>query len=122
MNAEENDFMALMDEMEDKEYIDANCIFMPNLQEEKYDTDSKTPPAYDNTAISEVPTINTHNNNAIYDMSPHNEQHSETPEPIYDTYLDTPSCSNTSSAYPEMHQNGDSVSQHVENDEDTYHR
>ena len=66
LNAEENDYMALMDEMEDREDIDVNCIFMANLQEAKYDTDSETPPAYDNTAISEVPTINIHNNDAIY--------------------------------------------------------
>ena len=62
----------------------AKCIFMANLQEAKYDTDSETPPTYDNTAISEIPTFNTHKNNAIYDISPHNEQHSETPTSTYD--------------------------------------
>jgi hypothetical protein len=52
LNAEENDFMALMDDMEDREDIDANCIFMANLQEAKYDTDSGTLPVYDTNAPS----------------------------------------------------------------------
>jgi hypothetical protein len=59
LNAEENDFMALMDDMEDREDIDANCICMENLQEAKYDTDSDTPPVYDANAVSEVPLFNT---------------------------------------------------------------
>ena len=35
LNAEENDFMALMNEMQDREDVNANCIFMANLQEAK---------------------------------------------------------------------------------------
>ena len=118
LNAEENDFMALMDEMEDREDIEANCIFMANLQEAKYDTDSESPPVYDANAISEVPLNNSFNNN-IFDMSPHEEQHSETLATNYDTYLDKSSCSNTTLATPDMNHNGGFVSQHAENDEET---
>jgi hypothetical protein len=119
LNAEENDFMALMDDMEDREDIDANCIFMANLQEAKYDTDSDTLPVYDTNAPSEVSNFNTCHNNDIFDMSPHEEQHSEKLAPTYDTYLDTPSSSNTPSATPDVNHNGGFVSQHAENDEET---
>ncbi|PWA89320.1 hypothetical protein CTI12_AA112170 [Artemisia annua] len=119
LNAEENDFMALMDDMEEQEDIDANYIFMANLQEAKYDTDSDTPPVYDTNAISEVPLFNTCNNNAIFDMSPHEEQHSETSAPTYYIYMDTPSSSNIDSATPDMNHSGGPVSQHAENDEET---
>ena len=57
--------------------------------------------------------------NDIFDMSPHEEQHSEKLAPNYDTYLDTPSSSNTPSATPDVNHNGGSVSQHAENDEET---
>ena len=87
---------------------------MANLQEAKYDTDSETPPVYDANAISEV-----HNNNDIFDMSSHEEQHSETPSPTYDTYQDTPSSSNIDSTTPDMNHSGGSVSQHAKNDEET---
>ena len=118
LNAEENDFMDLMDEMEDREDFEANCIFMANLQETKYDTDSETPPVYDANAISEVPLNNSFNNN-IFDMSPHEEQHSETLATNYDTYQDTPNNSNINLMNPDMNHNGGFVSQHAENDEET---
>ena len=38
--------MALVDDMEEPEDIDANCIFMENLQEAKYDTETDTPPVF----------------------------------------------------------------------------
>jgi hypothetical protein len=119
LNAEENDFMALMDDMEDREDIDKNCIFMENLQEAKYDTDSDTLPVYDINAVSKVSHFNTCHNNDIFDMSPHEEQHSEKLAPTYDTYLDTPSSSNTPSATPDVNHNGGFVSQHAENDKET---
>ena len=119
LNAEENDFMALMDDMEDREDIDANCIFMANLQEAKYDTDSDTLPVYDTSAPSEVSNFNTCHNNDIFDMSPHEEQHFEKQATTYDTFLDTTSSSNTPSATPDVNHNGGFVSQHAENDEET---
>ena len=73
LSAEENDFMAIMDASEDQEDIDANCIFMANLQEAKYDTDSEVPPAFDTNAVSEVQPYATCHNNEIFDMSPQNE-------------------------------------------------
>ena len=88
LHAEEIDYMALMDDMEDCEDIDANCIFMANLQEAKYDTDSETPPVYDSNAVSEVPLNNSFNNYDMFVMSPHEERHSETQAYNYDTYQD----------------------------------
>jgi hypothetical protein len=120
LNADENDFMDLMDDMKDREDIDANCIFMANLQEAKYDIDSDTLPVYDTSAPSEVSNFNTWHNNDIFDMSPHEEQHYETPAPIYDTYPDTPSSSNILSATPYVNPNGGFVSQHAENDEEIH--
>lgn len=58
--------MALMDDMEDREDIDANCIFMTNLQEAKYDTDFDTLPAYETNAPSKVSNFNTCHNNDIF--------------------------------------------------------
>jgi hypothetical protein len=92
---------------------------MANLQEAKYDTDSDTLPVYDINAVSEVSHFNTCHNNDIFDMSPHEEQHSEKLTPTYDTYLDTPSSSNTPLATPDVNHNGGFVSQHAENDEET---
>jgi hypothetical protein len=118
LNSEENDFMAIMDDMEDREDIDANCIFMVNLQEAKYDMDSDTLPVYDTNTPSEVSNFNTCHNNDIFDMSPHEEQHSEKLAPTYDTYLDTRSSSNTPSATQDVNHNGGFVTQHAENDEE----
>jgi predicted nucleic acid-binding Zn-ribbon protein len=111
--------MALMDDMEDREDIDANCIFMANHQEAKYDTDSDTFPVYDTNAPSEVSNFNICHNNDIFDVSPHEEHHSENLASTYDTYLDTPSSSNTPSATPDVNYNGGFVSQYAENDEET---
>jgi hypothetical protein len=55
----------------------------------------------------------------IFDMSPHEEQHSKTPAPTYNPYLDTPSSSNIASATPNVNHSGGSISQHAENDEET---
>ena len=85
LSVEENDYMAIMDNSEDQEDIDANCIFMANLQEEKYDTDSEAPPAFNTNVVSEVQPYATCHNNEMFDMSPQNEQHPETPNLIYDT-------------------------------------
>ena len=93
--------MALMDDMEDLEDIDANCIFMANLQEAKYDTDSETPPVYDTNAVFEVTPFTTCHNNEIFDMSTHDELYPATPAPTYDAYMDTPSCSNINLATPD---------------------
>jgi cell division protein FtsB len=119
LNAEENVFNTLMDDMEDREDINANCIFMENLQEAKYDTDSDTLPVYDTNAPSEVSNFNTCHNNDIFDMSPHEEQHSEKLAPTFETYLDTPCSRYTPSATPDVNHNGGFVSQHAENDEET---
>jgi hypothetical protein len=92
---------------------------MANLQEAKYDTDSDTPPVYDINAVFEVSNFNTCHNNDIFDMSPHEEHHSEKLAPNYDKYLDTPSSSNTPSATLDVNHNGGFVSQHAENVEET---
>nr|GEZ18694.1 hypothetical protein [Tanacetum cinerariifolium] len=118
LHAEEYDLMAAAADLDEIEEVNANCIFMANLQQASTSgTQIDSAPVYDTDESTEV-----HENcddNEIFNLFTQEEQYTELLEPIPESYEAQQTDNDVISEDTSVEQGGETVEQHPINVEET---
>nr|GFB55494.1 hypothetical protein [Tanacetum cinerariifolium] len=119
LQAEEYDLMAATADLDEIEKVNANCIFMANLQQASSSgTQTDSAPVYDTDGSAEV-----HENcddNEIFNMFTQEEQYTELLEPIPESHQVPQNNNDVISEDISVEQGGDTVEQYPTNFEETH--
>nr|GEX74570.1 hypothetical protein [Tanacetum cinerariifolium] len=110
LQAEESDFMDDVGDLDEIEEVNANCIFMTNLQHASTSgTQLDKAPIYDTDGSAEVKLNASYYDNEIFNMFTHEEQYTDLLKPILEPQLVSQNDNHVTSVAPSVVQSGGTV-------------
>nr|GEV06328.1 hypothetical protein [Tanacetum cinerariifolium] len=120
LQAEEFDFMAAAGDLDEIEEVNANCIWMANLQQESTsDTQHDKAPVYDTYSSAEVQLNDNCYDNEVFNMFTQEEQYTDLLEPIPEPQLVPHNDNHVTSVAPSMVHSGGTVETSSAHNEET---
>nr|GEX69996.1 hypothetical protein [Tanacetum cinerariifolium]GEX81554.1 hypothetical protein [Tanacetum cinerariifolium] len=120
LQAEEFNLMAATADLDEIEEVNANCIFMANLQQASTSgTQTDKAPVYDSDGSAEVHNYEDCYDNEIFNMFTQEEQYTKLLEPIPESHQVPQNDNNVISEGTSMEQSGETIEQYPANVEET---
>nr|GEY51565.1 hypothetical protein [Tanacetum cinerariifolium] len=121
MNMGQDRQMRMVGDLDEIEEVNANCIFMANLQPASTSgTQTDKAPVYDSDGSDEVHKYENCYDNEIFNMFAQEEQYTELLEPIPEPHQVPQNDNNVIFEVTSMEQSGETVEQHHANFEETH--